>query len=44
MIGSDMALGDAIAADVRAQSGRFGVSYIMWRVADHYDHIHVTVF
>ncbi len=43
MIGSDMALGDAINADVQSQMGRFGVSYTMWRVADHFNHVHVTV-
>lgn len=43
MIGSDMGLGDAIAADVQSQSGRFGVVYTMWRVADHFNHVHVTV-
>ncbi|MCV7194339.1 hypothetical protein [Mycolicibacterium brumae] len=43
MIGSDMGLGDAINADVQAQAARFGVSYTMWRVAAHFDHVHVTV-
>lgn len=43
MIGSDMGLGDTIAADVRAQSGRFGVSYVLWRVVNHFNHVHVTV-
>jgi peptidoglycan DL-endopeptidase CwlO len=43
MIGSDMALGDAINADVQAQAGRFGVKYTMWRVANHFNHVHVTV-
>jgi hypothetical protein len=43
MIGSDMGLGDAINADVQSQGGRFGVSYTMWRVAHHFDHVHVTV-
>lgn len=43
MIGSDMGLGDAINADVQSQSGRFGVQYTMWRVADHFNHVHVTV-
>ena len=38
-----MGLGDTIAADVRRQSGRFGVNYILWRVAQHFDHVHVTV-
>lgn len=44
MIGSDMGLGDAINADVQAQTGRFGVVYTLWRVANHFDHVHVTVF
>lgn len=43
MIGSDMGLGDAINSDIQSQSGRFGVEYTMWRVASHYDHVHVTV-
>lgn len=43
MIGSDMALGDAINADVQSQAQRFGVSYTMWRVANHFNHVHVTV-
>ena len=43
MIGSDMSLGDTINADVKAQSARFGVKYTMWRVANHYNHVHVTV-
>ena len=44
MIGSNMALGDAIHADLQSQAGRFGISYTMWRVSAHFDHIHVTVF
>jgi len=43
MVG-DMGLGDAIAADVRSQVGRFGVNYVLWRVPDPYSHVHVTVF
>ena len=43
MIGSDMSLGDVINADIQSQAGRFGVSYTMWRVNSHFDHIHVTV-
>jgi hypothetical protein len=43
MIGSDMALGDAINADVQSQSGRFHVRYTMWRVPSHFNHVHVTV-
>ena len=43
MIGSNMALGDAINADIQSQAGRFGVSYTMWRVSAHFDHIHAMV-
>lgn len=43
MIGSDMGLGDAINADIQSQVGRFGVAYTLWRVANHYNHVHVTV-
>lgn len=43
MIGSDMALGDAINSDVQSQASRFGVQYTMWRVANHFNHVHVTV-
>lgn len=44
MIGANMGLGDAIAADIGSQTGRFGVKYILWRVANHFNHVHVTVF
>lgn len=44
MIGANMGLGDTIASDVRNQSGRFGVKYVLWRVANHFNHVHVTVF
>ncbi|MGV1088610.1 MAG: coiled-coil domain-containing protein [Mycobacterium sp.] len=44
MIGSDMGLGDAINADVQSHAADFGVSYTMWRVANHFNHVHVTVF
>ncbi len=43
MIGSDMGLGDAINADVQGQGGRFGVVYTLWRVPNHFNHVHVTV-
>lgn len=42
MVGN-LGLGDTIAADIRSQSGRFAVKYVLWRVASHYDHVHVTV-
>ena len=44
MIGWDMSLGDVISADVRSQAGRFGVAYTLWRVPNHFNHVHVTVF
>ena len=44
MIGSDMALGDAIHADLESQSARFNIKYTMWRVPSHFNHVHVTVF
>ena len=40
---SDMILGDVINADVQRQAARFGVAYTMWRVANHFNHVHVTV-
>lgn len=43
MVGSNVGLGDAIAADVRSQSGRFAVRYVLWKVPHHFDHVHVTV-
>lgn len=42
MVGT-LGLGDAIAADIRNQSGRFGVKYVLWRVPNHFNHVHVTV-
>ena len=43
MIGSNTVLGDTILADIQSQTARFGIRYTMWRVANHHDHIHVTV-
>lgn len=40
---SDMALGDAINADLQRQAARFNIRYTMWRVPAHFNHIHVTV-
>lgn len=40
---SDMGLGDVINADVQRQAARFGVAYTMWRVANHFNHVHITV-
>ena len=43
MIGSNVGLGDAINADLQSQAAGFGIAYTMWRVASHFDHVHVTV-
>lgn len=43
MVGGNTALGNRIAADIRNQSGRFGVRYMLWQTTAHYDHVHVTV-
>lgn len=43
MIGSNMGLGDMIASDMRS-NGNFGIKYVLWRVKDHFNHVHVTVF
>jgi hypothetical protein len=43
MVGGNTGLGNAIHADILSQSENFGVSYTLWQVAAHYDHIHVTV-
>jgi hypothetical protein len=43
MVGNNTALGNRIAADIRNQTGRFAVKYILWQTVNHYDHIHVTV-
>lgn len=42
MVG-DMGLGDMIAADIRSQAGRFNISYCLWRVANHFNHVHCSV-
>lgn len=43
MIGSNMGLGDTIASYVRNNTGTYGVKYVLWRVQDHFNHVHVTV-
>jgi hypothetical protein len=44
MCGGNTGLCDTIAADIRSQSGNFGVSYILWQTAGHYDHVHISVY
>lgn len=43
MIGGNMALGDAIYADLSSHMTKHGIKYLLWRQAAHFDHIHVTV-
>jgi hypothetical protein len=44
MVGGNTALGNQIAADIQSQSGRFGVSYILWQSDPaHWDHVHISV-
>jgi peptidoglycan DL-endopeptidase CwlO len=43
MVGGNTALGNQINADLSSQTGRFGISYILWLTAGHGDHLHVSV-
>ncbi len=38
----DRSTGDALAAYAEENSEALGISYILWRVADHYDHVHIS--
>lgn len=42
MIYKDKALGDRLAAFVRANKSLLGATTVLWQVADHYDHVHVS--
>lgn len=44
MVGGNTALGNMIHADIMSKRSSFGIQYTLWQVANHYDHIHVTVF
>jgi len=44
MIGGNMGLGDAIYADLSNNKSAHSIKYLMWRVPDHFSHVHVTVF
>ena len=43
MIGGNMALGDAIYADMMSHQWRACHQYCLWRVPDHFSHVHCTV-
>ena len=34
--------GDRLAAYARANAKKLGVKYVLWRVKNHYDHVHVS--
>ncbi|MQA13434.1 MAG: hypothetical protein GEV09_04445 [Pseudonocardiaceae bacterium] len=38
----DSSTGDAVAAYAEENSEELGVSYILWQVEDHYDHVHIS--
>ena len=38
----DRSTGDALAAYAEENSDALGISYILWRVAEHYDHVHIS--
>lgn len=44
MIGTNMALGDAIYADLSSHMSQHGIRYLIWRQRDHFNHVHSTVY
>ncbi len=44
MIGANLGLGDAIYADLNGNKAAHGIKYCLWRVPDHFSHVHCTVF
>jgi len=38
----DTSTGDALAAYADENSAELGINYILWQVADHYDHVHIS--
>lgn len=38
----DRSTGDALAAYAEENSEELGISYILWEVAGHYDHVHIS--
>ena len=42
MVGTNMALGDTIYADLSSSKAAHQISYLIWRQANHLNHIHVT--
>lgn len=44
MIGGNMGLGDTIYADLNGNKAAHSIKYCLWRVADHFSHVHCTVY
>jgi hypothetical protein len=42
MVGRNRVLGDLIYAYVKLNKTRLGITTILWRVPDHYDHVHLS--
>lgn len=38
----DRSTGDALAAYAEEHAEALGIKYILWRVANHYDHVHIS--
>ena len=38
----DRSTGDALAAYAEEHAEELGIKYILWRVANHYDHVHIS--
>lgn len=43
MVGGNTGLGNEIYTDLLSQRSRFNISYCLWRVANHYNHVHCSV-
>lgn len=41
---SDMGLGDSIYNDIYTNKAEHGIKYCLWRVPEHFSHIHCTVY
>jgi hypothetical protein len=39
---SSNALGDRVAAYAKANKDRLGIALILWEVANHFDHVHLS--
>lgn len=44
MVGGNTGLGNSIYGDVCANKSAHSVRYCLWQVAQHHDHLHITVY